>query len=304
MTRSLKLLSGLACLGVVAIAAASGLAIPQARAQCCVIPIPNDPTDFCCITDPNLRLINANIDGNIGIARRGGFIGFGSGTITGQVRFAAPFTATSCVDPDSVNVNGGITFGNANVDADFDALIMASESLSAERGTWITIRGGGSVYASTGKLDPAGNRVFTATLSETFTAGTTFTIRGSNTDLVVINIPSTDGLGFNGSIVLDGGITSDHVLFNFHKGDFETLAGGDTLMIDTDGNPTTGTFLNPNGNFIITDSMIFGRIFGGGSESNSIVQTMNPTNPDFRTNIVAPPRFIPPEPPTKKRKDD
>ena len=163
---------------------------------------------------------------------------------------------------------------------------------------------GSSVDVSTGKLDRFGNRVFTATLSETFTAGTTFTIRGSDKDLVVINIPSTDGLGFDGSIVLEGGITSDHVVFNFHKGDFETLAGGDTLMINTDGNRTTGTFLNPNGNFVITDSMIFGRIFGGGSEFNSIIQTVNPTNPEFRTNIVAPPRFMPPEPPKKRRKDD
>jgi hypothetical protein len=305
MIRSLKLLSSLACLGVVAIAAASGLAIPQARAQCCVVPIPDDGTDYCCLyADPNLRVINADISGNIGIAEGGGFIGFGPGTVTGQVRFAVPATTASCSDPDRIKVTGGVTFGNANVQTDFDKVTMASQSLGAERGTWITIRGGGSVYASAGKLDSAGNRVFTATLSETFTAGTTFTIRGSNTDLVVINIPSTDGLGFNGSIVLDGGITSDHVLFNFHKGDFETLAGGDTLMIDTDGNPTTGTFLNPNGNFIITDSMIFGRIFGGGSEFNSIIQTMNPTNPDFRTNIVAPPRFMPPEPPKKKRRKD
>jgi hypothetical protein len=76
------------------------------------------------------------------------------------------------------------------------------------------------------------------------------------------------------------------------------------LTIDTDGNRTTGIFLNPNGNFIITDSMIFGRIFGGGSEVNSIIQTMNPTNPDFRTTIVAPPRITTPEPPKRRRKAD
>jgi hypothetical protein len=305
MTRSLKLLSAFACLGGFAIAAASGLAIPQARAQCCVVAIPDDVTDFAFLyADPNLRVINADIRGNVGIAEGGGFIGFGSGTVTGQVRFAVPATAGSCSDPDGITVTGGTTFGNANVQTDFDAVTMNSKTLGAERGKPITIVGGGSVYASTGKLDSAGNLVFTATLSETFTAGTTFTIRGSDKDLVVINIPSTDGHGFDGSIVLEGGITPDHVLFNFHKGDFETLAGGDTLMINTDGNRTTGTFLNPNGNFVITDSMIFGRIFGGGSEFNSIIQTVNPTNPDFRTNIGAPPRFMPPEPPKKRRKDD
>jgi hypothetical protein len=305
MTLSLKFLSGLACLGAVAIVAASGLAIPEARAQCCVVPIPDDVSDFAFLyADPNLRVINANISGNIGIAEGGGFIGFGSGTVTGQVRFAVPATAGSCSDPDGLTVTGGTTFGNANVQADFDAVTMISRTLGAERGTWITIMGGGSVYASKGKSDSTGNRVFTATLSETFTAGTTFTIRGTESDRVVINVPSTDGLGFDGSIVLEGGITPDHVLFNFHKGDFKTLAGGDTLTINTDGNRTAGTFLNPNGNFIITDSMIFGRIFGGGSEFNSIVQTMNPTNPDFRTNIVAPPSFITPKPPKKRREAD
>jgi hypothetical protein len=305
MTRSSKLLSASACLGAFAIAAASGLAIPQARAQDIVVPIPNGPTDFCCITDPNLRLINANIHGNVGIARRGGFIGFGSGTITGQVRFAAPFTATSCVDPDGVDVIGGITFGNANVDADFDALIMASESLSQLKGTPLVITGippQNSVDVSSGKKQ-GHDFVFTATIGKrstetgfvsTFTSGTRFTIYGTRDQFVVFNIASTEGLGFDGSIVLAGGITSDHVLFNFHKGDFHTLTGGDTVMIDTDGNPTTGIFLNPNANFIITDSMIFGRIFGGGSESNSIIQTMNPTNADFRTNIIAPPASITP----------
>jgi PEP-CTERM motif len=190
-----------------------------------------------------------------------------------------------------------------------------SRTLGAEPGTPITITGsppilialssaatafetasGGSVFASAGILDSAGNRVFTADLSEDFSAGTTFTIHGSSSDRVVINIPSTDGLGFNGSIVLDGGITPDHVLFNLVKGDFDTLTGGDTLMIDTDGNPTIGTFLVPNGNFIITDSMIFGRIFGGGAEFDSIIQTSDPTDPSFMTSIVAPPPFQTPEP--------
>src|SRR5262245_58860347 len=97
MTRSLKLMSAFACLGVVAIAAAGGPTIPQARAQPFPVPMPDDAT--CCAFlygDPNLRVINADISGNLGIAEGGGFIGFGSGTVTGQVRFAVPATATSC----------------------------------------------------------------------------------------------------------------------------------------------------------------------------------------------------------------
>jgi hypothetical protein len=316
MTRSIKLLARLACLGVVAIAAASGLAIPQARAQCCVVAIPDDVTDFAVLyADPNLRVINADIDGSIGIVEGGGFIGFAPGTVTGMVRFAAKNTATSCLAPDDITVTGGITFGNANVQVDFDAVAMTSERLSKLTGTPLVISGVPGynwVDASRGKRHGR-NLVFTATIGKmpaetetgfvsTFTAGTSFTIYGKSHQFVAINIGSTDGLGFDGSIVLAGGINPDHVLFNFHKGDFETLTGGDTLMINTDGNTTTGTFANINGNYIVTNSMIFGRVIGGGSGPDSTIQTMNPTDPTFRTTIVAPPLFPTPELPTRRRK--
>jgi hypothetical protein len=65
--------------------------------------------------------------------------------------------------------------------------------------------------------------------------------------------------------VLTGGISSDQVLFNFDAGNFETLSGGDPLTIDTDGNTTTGIFLDPNGQIQITNSVINGRIVGGDS---------------------------------------
>jgi hypothetical protein len=214
-------------------------------------------------------------------------------------------------------VTGGTTFGNKNVQDDFDAAATTSENLSKLRGTPLVISGTpphNRVYASSGKKQGQ-NFVFTASIGKmpaetetgfvsTFTAGTSFTIYGTSDQFVVINIPSTDGLGFDGSIVLAGGITADHVLFNFHKGDFTTLEGGDTLMINTDGNRTTGMFVNINGNFIITNTMMFGRVFGGGAVSNSTIQTLNPTDPNFRTTIVAPPLFVTPEPPKKKRQKD
>ena len=245
-----------------------------------------------------MLVTNANISGNIGIGQGGGFIGSGSGTVAGTVMFAA---TSGLFSPNGITVTGGATFGNANVQTDVTAVTALSRTLGAEPGTPITITGspsiipasgpaistaaafgtasGGSVFASAGILDSAGNRVFTANLSEDFVAGTTFTIRGSSSDRVVINIPSTDGLGFDGSIVLEGGITPDHVLFNLDKGYFDTLSGGDPLMIDTDGHPTTGIFLDPNGNFVITDSMIFRRIFGGGSEFELDHSNLGPNGP-------------------------
>jgi hypothetical protein len=259
--------------------------------------------------DPNLRVTNASISGNIGIGQGGGFIGSGSGTVAGTVMFAAPATAEPVFSPDGIAVTGGATFGNANVQADVIAVTNLSRTLGAITDTpTAIITGGGSVDASSGKL-VNGNYVFTGVIGttdgefprSTFNAGDKFTVNGTSDQLVVINIPDIptideETVGFDGSIVLAGGITPDHVLFNFDKGDFDTLTGGDTLMIDTDGNPTTGIFLDPNGNFLITDSMIFGRIFGGGAEFDSIIQTLHPTDPSFRTNIVAPPPFQTPEP--------
>src|SRR5438128_2457806 len=99
MTRSTKLLAGLACLGATAIMVAAGLTSRQAEAQaiCCSGPPPNDVTDYAVLYegDPhNLHVTNSRINGNIGIGDTGGFIGVGGISagppfaVNGQVRFA------------------------------------------------------------------------------------------------------------------------------------------------------------------------------------------------------------------------
>jgi hypothetical protein len=158
--------------------------------------------------------------------------------------------------------------------------------LRNEGGTSLLISAGGSIDASTrGIIDANGNEVFTASISPNFTAGTTFTINRASNQFVVINT-TTGGLPLNGSIVLTGGITSDHVLFNFDAGNFDTMSGGDPLIIDTAGNLTEGTFLDPNGSLDISDSIILGRIFGGDTLDANI----------SGSTITAPPRFAVPEP--------
>jgi hypothetical protein len=81
--------------------------------------------------------------------------------------------------------------------------------------------------------------------------------------------------GFNGSIVLAGGITSDQVLFN--------ITGGD-LTINTNGATTMGTFLDPNGSISMNHSVLDGRLFGGDSHNMQIVSG---------ANIIAPPSAVP-----------
>jgi hypothetical protein len=222
-----------------------------------------------------LDFSNSNVIGDIGIGNSGGFVGSGAGTITGTVEFAAPNNGQYL--PNGITVTGGATFGNANVQTDLNSLISLSQSLGGEPGARLTLSAGGSVNASSGILDSSGNEVFTATIARSFAAGKTFTINGTSGQFVVINIPSTGGLPFDGSIVLTGGITSDHVLFNFDSGNYDTQTGGDTLTIEN-GLPTidpatTGTYLDPNGAIDVIDSVIDGRVFGGDSVDMGITDS-------------------------------
>jgi hypothetical protein len=266
MNRRIEFLSAPVRLGAVAIMAAAGLASPQAQAGV-------QPPGYAVLYtgEPhNLDFSNSNVTGNIGIADDGGFVGSGSGSVIGTVQFSAANHGQFA--PNGITVTGGATFGNANVQTDLNTLNATSQSLRNEGGTPELIAAGGSVNASAGIMDPNGNQVFTATIASNFTAGTTFTINGTSSQFVVFNTV-TGGLPFNGSIVLTGGITSDHVLFNFDAGNFNTSSGGDPLLMNTNGNTTTGTYLDPNGDFQITNTILDGRIFGGDTLDSGITNS-------------------------------
>jgi len=124
--------------------------------------------------------------------------------------------------------------------------------------------------------------VFTVTsINSNFTGGTTFTIHGSATDFVVLNVAASAATNnLNGSIVLAGGITSDHVLFNYtpntsnlttYNNDYASLSGGPTLNMSTGGRTTSGIFLDPTGNINIDNTTIAGRLFGGDSQDLAFV---------------------------------
>jgi hypothetical protein len=231
-----------------------------------------------------LNFNSSTVTGNIGIGGTGKMAVSGPGTITGNIEFYAANTGE--FSGSGVTITGTTTYNNSNVNGDLTGatgLNALSMALSTESGTGVTITNGASISSGSGILDGSGNRVFTATLNP-FNAGDTFTINGASTDYVVINVPSTGGHGFNGSIVLAGGISSDHVLINLTKGTYATLSGGDTLTISTSGNTTTGIFLNPNGDIQINHSTLNGRLFGGDTQNMAIVSG---------ANIVAPPSAVP-----------
>jgi hypothetical protein len=81
-------------------------------------------------------------------------------------------------------------------------------------------------------LDGSGNRVFTVGSNGFNNNNGGFTIVGLATDFVVININNgTTNESLGGPISLSGGITPDHVLFNFTgtSGNLGASAGGATV---------------------------------------------------------------------------
>ncbi len=210
---------------------------------------------------------NANLDGNVRFSGAANTSGLGGG---------APCTVNG--DPGTTNSGGGCFAGTviANDPVVTSALNSAnnySQTLGGEAGTNVAISTGGSLTASSGALDGAGNRVFTVT-SANFPNGT-FTINGGAGDFVVLNIGFSVNL--HGQILLAGGITQDHVLNNVFGGNNTTHTGGPTLDVNTNGLQTFGIFLDPNGGMSAVHTDIQGRFFGGDVQNQQIVSGANIT---------------------------
>jgi hypothetical protein len=122
MTGLTKVSFGSLCLAAVGFAAATGLAIPRARAGAAMRP---NYAVFYTGEPHDLDFSNSNVTGNIGIANSGGFVGSGYGTITGTVGFAAPNTGQYM--PNGITVTGGATYGNANLQTDLNSLLVLAE---------------------------------------------------------------------------------------------------------------------------------------------------------------------------------
>jgi hypothetical protein len=232
-----------------------------------------------------LSINNSNENGNVGIGNTGKFQGNGPGTITGNFDFSAANTGQ--FSNSGLTITGSVNYSVSDVATALSTINSLSQTLGLETGTGTTISSGGSILASNGTLDGSGNYVFTVT-SISFPNGT-FTITGGASDYVVLNI--ADGVGnngLNGSVTLSGGITSDHVLFNYtpstsnlttYNNDYTNLTGGPTMTISTNGGTTTGVFLDPTANFQVNHCDINGRVIGGDTQNSSFVSGANLTAP-------------------------
>jgi len=295
---------GAVALSALALLAFSPLAAPQARADL----LSPGVTQFAVLSQFSNNQTNFNngtITGDIGIGSPRQFT-ISSADVIGSIRFSGASNTTGLSpDPDPgsnpgpFTVSGGGTVSGAVVANDIGVTNAInytndlSQAVGGNAGTNTTITNGGSINVSAGALGTTaivdGNalgtyRVFTVT-SVSFPNGT-FTINGSASDQVVLNVANSSS--FNGSIALSGGITSDHVLINMFGGDYTTHMGGPSLTISTNGAATTGTFLDPNGSMQMNHSVLIGRFFGGDVQNQQIVSG---------ADINAPPQAPPvPEP--------
>jgi hypothetical protein len=230
---------------------------------------------------------NGTITGDIGMGNPRQFTA-SNASVHGNIRFSGAANVSGLspdpgagggTGPFAVS-GGGVVTGNvvandAVVSSAINYVNNLSQTLGSQAGTSISVTSGGAINASAGTLDGGGNRIFTVS-SVNFANGT-FTITGGASDYVVLNVGSS--AAFNGSIVLAGGITSDHVLINMFGGNYTTHTGGPTLTISTNGATTTGTFLDPNGGMQINHSELLGRFFGGDVVNQQIVSGADITAP-------------------------
>ena len=178
-----------------------------------------------------------------------------SGTITGNVDFA------NAIGTVQNPIIGSVNHSVAAVTSAINTINALASTISGEAGSSLTINIGNNgdlvVNASTGILDPGGNRVFTVD-SSGFNLNSNsdlhgLTISGSASDFVVINFAKMQNI--NGAIFLTGGLTPDNVVFNY--------TGGGNFNPSSNHHTISGDFLAVGAKVTWNAVTINGRLFGG-----------------------------------------
>jgi hypothetical protein len=195
-----------------------------------------------------VQMANSTLNGNWGIGT-GGTAQFANGTVNGNV----DFQGTS--NPPGGTITGSVNGNVAAVGTALATVNSLATTLGSESGNSLAITGNGqTINATSGHLDGSGNYVFNVT-SLSLSGG--ITVKGNASQYVVFDFNNGNGnVKLNGTVSLTGGITADHVLFNF------TGTGGQ-LGGNTHGGIINGDFLFPNMTLVINNTTIDGRLFGG-----------------------------------------
>jgi len=215
---------------------------------------------ICLATMPRIThadVINLGDAGNYSVFALNQFQYNGPGVINGDVavggstNFAAPaqingtvFLNTGVPQQGNIVPTGGFVttdLSQAISDANNEAATLAALSPTQSLGTLgknVTLTGNGG----TNVVNVSGIKMTNGTL----------TLSGSASDIFIIN-DSGKFSSSNSSIVLTGGVTANHVLFN---------VGGDVSITGGGGNDFFGTILAPSSNVSVHDKTLTGEIIG------------------------------------------
>jgi len=250
-------------LSAFAFLAFSPLAAVPCRAQFSL----GEAANYAVLVEPNLHNFNLTSDsgvtGNVGIGSPINSVQLSGGKITGNLDFSG---AEPSGGPNfGGTVTGTVTANVSNVTSALNTVNSLNSTLGGETGTSLTISGGGQVINASSGTPIGGNEVFTVAAGNFNPGGGSggITINGTASQFVVININNgTSNESINGAISLSGGITSDHVLFNF-VGTGGELGGAANDAV------ANGVFLAPDMKVNLNSVTIDGRVFGGGSTTSN-----------------------------------
>jgi len=179
-------------------------------------------------------------------------IGGGTGTLEKSTVFGKVFVDSSAhpnIHPD-FHATGGIFF-NQNLSQDkADALALSAQLAALPCTQTFGKITSNTTITSTGPLNVICVNSVNLTQAN-------ITLVGSSCDVFVINVtsPTADFILNGGQIVLSGGLTSDHVIFNFP-------GTGGMLKIYKPNGVVNGTLLAPQRDILIDKAAIYGSVIG------------------------------------------
>jgi hypothetical protein len=184
---------------------------------------------------------NAFINGDEGVSQGGRLTNSAASTITGNVyeygsgQYSGSGTLGGAVISDAARLSQGDT--DALTAANQAAALTPTQTLGSVRTpTTLAGNGGLNVIAVNGNITSS------------------LILTGSTSDVFIVNVTGAATLGGSATLGVGGGVTADHVLYNF--------TGNNSTISTSGGNVLNGTLLAPTYSFSL-DGTVNGEIVGG-----------------------------------------
>jgi hypothetical protein len=261
-----------------ALALAAGASTPQARADLNL----GDAGNYAVIANVGSHGFHLSSDsgitGNVGLLYTSSNpFQLSSGTIHGNVSLQGTYTGST-----GGTVTGSITPNVAQIVTDYNNLSSLSSNLGSSAVLALAPTIGNSATSLTASngyayTDMSGNSAYVfkmtaSNFSQSLNSSSGFTIHGTASQTVVIDITGNNNVAFSTPFLLSGGITSDHVFFDI-------LGSNQNVQFSGHGQNTTfnADILAINDIVNFNSIKINGRIFGGDANDFQIVSNAHDT---------------------------